>query len=211
MGNALAHGSYLNLDYVYGTLSNADGENPLDYPALRDNPMDYYAVATNALTGEAHYFGKADMRQDCYDILKASSAIPVGSKPYTIGGVPYFDGALADSVPLDFAFELGCDRVVVILTKPRDTVRDPKNDEPIARLIQKKYPHAAERMRSRAKLYNDSVARAKACERDGRALIVAPNDTCGMNTLTKKRGPIDQLYRKGYADGSAIERAGWGR
>ena len=29
--NFLFKKSYLDLDYVYGTLSNADGENPLDY------------------------------------------------------------------------------------------------------------------------------------------------------------------------------------
>ena len=37
--NFLFKRSFVDMDYVYGTLSCADGENPLDYPALRDNPM----------------------------------------------------------------------------------------------------------------------------------------------------------------------------
>ena len=31
-------GSYIDLDYIYGTLSNADGEDPLDFQALHNNP-----------------------------------------------------------------------------------------------------------------------------------------------------------------------------
>ena len=30
--------SFIDMDYVYGTLCHADGEYPLDYPSLRDNP-----------------------------------------------------------------------------------------------------------------------------------------------------------------------------
>lgn len=32
--NFLSKKSYLDLDYIYGTLSNEGGENPLDYPAI---------------------------------------------------------------------------------------------------------------------------------------------------------------------------------
>ncbi len=50
--------------------------------------------------------------------MKASSAIPFFCKPYTVDEIPYYDGALSDPVPIKKAFELGCERVVVILTKP---------------------------------------------------------------------------------------------
>ena len=76
MGNFVRKGSYIDLDYVYGVLSNADGENPLDYAAFAANPMEVFVVATEADTGEVRYFDKSDIRQDEYDIMKASSAIP---------------------------------------------------------------------------------------------------------------------------------------
>ena len=75
-GNFIFKGSYIDLDYVYGTLSNSGGENPLDYAAIAANPTQFIVVATNALTGEAKYFDKSDLAQDNYDIFKASSAIP---------------------------------------------------------------------------------------------------------------------------------------
>ncbi len=34
LGNFLRRGNYVDLDYVYSTLSNSDGENPLDYDAF---------------------------------------------------------------------------------------------------------------------------------------------------------------------------------
>ena len=142
LGNFIRKKSYVDMDYVYGTLCGADGENPLDYPALRDHPMEFYVVATDAETGQPKYFDKTDIRQDDYSIMKASSAIPFVCKPYIVQGTPYYDGALGDPVPIEKAFQLGCDRVVVILTKPEQERRTPERDEKVASHIRKKYPAA---------------------------------------------------------------------
>ncbi|MBS5725357.1 MAG: patatin-like phospholipase family protein, partial [Clostridiales bacterium] len=56
--------SYIDMDYVYGVLSNDDGENPLDYTALMANAAPFIAVATNADTGEIKYFDKSDMSRN---------------------------------------------------------------------------------------------------------------------------------------------------
>lgn len=104
LGDFVKSGSYINMDYLYGTLSNSDGEDPLDYPALRDSRMEYCVVAADAETGEARYFGKEDIGQDNYDVLKASSSIPFVCRPYPVQGRLYFDGALGDPVPVEKAF-----------------------------------------------------------------------------------------------------------
>ena len=38
----------------------------------------------------------------------------------------------------------------------------------------------------------------------GKALIVAPDDTCGVDTLKKDRVSLERLYQKGYRDGEKI-------
>lgn len=202
--NFIAKGSFIDMDYVYGTLCRADGECPLDYPALRDNPMDFYVVAANALTGETKYFDKNDIQQDNYDIFKASSSIPFVNKPYAIQGIPYYDGALGDTIPIEKAFQLGCDRVVVLLTKPENVLRSSGKDEKLAAGIRKKYPLAAERIRQRAQRYNDGVTLAKEYAKQGKALIVAPDNTCGVDTLKKDKTALQKLYEKGYQDGQKI-------
>lgn len=204
LGNFIRKRSYVDLDYVYGTLSGSHGENPVDYPALRDNPMEVYVVAANAVTGQAKFFDKSDLRQDCYDALKASSAIPFVCRPYEIEGTPYYDGALGDPVPIKKAFELGCDRVVLLLTKPENVLRTSKRDERFAAGIQKKYPLAAEKLRERARRYNEGVALAREYAEQGRALIVAPDDTCGVDTLRRNQDSLRRLYEKGYGDGRKI-------
>lgn len=202
--NFLFKKSYLDLDYVYGILSNADGENPLNYQKIVDSPIDFFAVATEAETGEAKYFDKTDLHQDDYSVLKASSAIPFVCHPYEVNGVPYYDGALSDTVPIEKAFECGCDKVVLVLTKPKDILRTIGKDGVFADRIQKKYPHSAERLRNRAEQYNCGVALAKEYEAQGKAIIIAPDDTCGVDTLTRKRDALQKLYKKGYRDAKAI-------
>lgn len=196
--------SFIDMDYVYGTLSRSDGENPLDYCSLRDNPMELYVVATNARTGQAKYFEKKDICQDDYSILKASCAIPFVCKPYEVENVPYYDGALGDPVPVEKAFQLGCDRVVVILTKPEGELRTSDRDAKLAARIRKKYPEAAEKLCQRAQRYNEGVSAAQKYARQGKAIIIAPNDTCGVSTLKKDKVSLQRLYDKGYADGKKI-------
>ena len=87
--------NFANLDYVYSTLSNHDGENPVDYAAFEANPTGFTVVACNAEDGSTKYFGKSDVGYDNFDILKASSAVPVACEPYAIDGIPYYDGGIA--------------------------------------------------------------------------------------------------------------------
>ena len=175
-------------------MSNSDGENPLDYATLASSSAQFIVVATNALTGEAKYFEKSNISKDDYDVFKASCAIPFVCRPYEIGGVPYYDGALSDPIPIKKAFEEGCDRVVLILTKPRATIRTSQKDMRLAKFIRKKYPQAARGLECRAERYNQGIELAKQYEKEGKLLIVAPEDTCGVDTLTRDKTAMQNLY-----------------
>ena len=204
--NLIRKHSYLDLGYVYGTLSNAGGENPLDYAALARSPAELCVVAANAQNGEAQYFTKADLHPDDYRILMASCCIPVIDQPCVIDGVPYFDGGLADPVPLEWAFAHGCDRVALILTKPIGLVSSDARDKHLAHLLQSHYPAAAEGLRRRAWRYNTAVQRARELERQGLVCIIAPDSTEGMSTLTKNRACLEKMYAKGKQDAEALVR-----
>lgn len=154
--------------------------------------------------GRVKYFDKGDIKQDRYDILKASSAIPFVCQPYDVEGIPYFDGALGDPVPVQKAFDCGCEKTVVILTKPERELRTSNQDEKFARRIQKKYPEAAKAHRERARRYNEGVMIASEYAKKGCALIVSPDDTCGVDTLTRDKEAMDRLYKKGYQDAEKI-------
>lgn len=196
--------NYANLDYVYGTLSNHDGENPVDYEAFEKNPTGFTVVACNADDGSTKYFDKSDVSYDNFDIMKASSAVPVACEPYVIDGVPYYDGGIADPIPVQKAIDDGYDRIVVILTRPKDTVRQQKKDVGPATILKRMHPQAAEKLMNRYQTYNDEVALAKEYEQDGRALILAPESLYGLNTLSKSFEGLERMYRAGYAAAEAI-------
>lgn len=198
--------NYANLDYVYSTLSNHDGEYPVDFEAFEANPTEFTVVACNAEDGSTKYFDKSDVSFDNFDIMKASSAVPVACEPYVIDGVPYFDGGIADPIPVQKALDDGCDRVVVVLTRMRDVLREQKKDIAPARLLKHSYPAAAERLLNRYKTYNDEVALAGQYEKDGRVLIIAPESLYGLNTLSKSYEGLERMYRAGYAAAEPIAR-----
>ena len=95
--------------------------------------------------------------------------------------------------------------MVVILTKPENILRNSKKDERLAAGIRKKYPLAAERLSERAQRYNEEVALAQKYAKQGKVLIVAPDDTCGVDTLKRDKASLHHLYEKGYADGQKIK------
>ena len=195
--NLIRTGSYLDLDYIYGTLSNEDGEYPLDYDAMMSNPCDFEIVATNAVTGRAMYFKKDEIQRNKYDFFKASSCVPGVDKPYFVGKIPCYDGGLADPIPYKRAFRAGCDKVIVILTKPRDTIRNSGKDRALAVAIAGDYPKAAETWIGRAELYNSSIEEVFELERLGKILVIAPENIGGLKTLSQDRAALDDLYQQG--------------
>lgn len=197
-------GQYTDLDYIYGSLSNSDGEYPLDYPAMVASGKEFTIVATDARSALPVYFGMDDMVQDDYAPVKASSALPLVNRPYPVHGRPCFDGGLSDPIPLQRALACGCDKVVVVLTRPRDYRRDPSRDTRAARIVAMRYPRIAQALMNRAGLYNLQLDIAKRYEAEGRILILAPDDIGNMKTLTKDREAIENLYAKGLADAYAI-------
>ncbi|MBR6199984.1 MAG: patatin family protein [Spirochaetales bacterium] len=206
VGNLIKKHNYVNLEYIYGILSNSDGEYPLDYNAMMSCRSVFRIVAMNALTGEPYYFDKSDMHQDDYGAIKASSCVPAVNLPYIIEDIPYFDGGMTDPLPFERCFAAGCDRVVLILTRPKTYRRKPDRDRVIAGLLQHSYPQAADRMRHRADIYNLQLETALRLERAGRLLIVAPDNIGKMKTLTKDKQTVIGLYHKGKSDAEVIKQ-----
>ena len=201
----LKKGSFIDLEYIYGdALTNSGGEDPLDYEALMRTTTHMEIVATDADTAEPLYYDLREMPKDDYGPIKGSSCLPIAARPYRWRGRALYDGGLSDPIPFMRAFQAGCDRVVVILTRPKDAVREPKRDRRFARLLSLTHPAAARALRRRGEVYNRQLEEAKEYERQGRLLIVAPDDIGGMKTLTKDRAEIVRMYEKGLKDAEAI-------
>lgn len=202
MRNMLRTGSYINMDYIYSELCNSGAENPFDYKRFSENKTRFYVGATDAVTGQPHYFTEKDMSQDNYDILKASCALPGICKPYFINGRPYYDGGIAEPIPYKKAIEDGCKRLVILLTRPAEYRRSELKNKAVMKLLLKKYPQTFESLTMRYIKYNTALDELE--KMSDNVLIVAPSDINGMSTLKRNTDAMLRLYNMGYKDAEKI-------
>ena len=196
--NFLKKRSYFDLDYVYGTLSVTGGEDPVDYDAFFNAGQTLITVATRADNGKPQYFTNADFHTDDLSPLKGSCAIPGVCKPYKVGDSLYFDGGVADPVPVEKALADGCDRLLVVLTKPLDFVKKPEHFRAAYTRALRAYPNIVKDLKMRADVYNRGVEKARALASEGRAVILAPAGGYHVTAFTKNEKKLERLYREGY-------------
>ena len=90
------------------------------------------------------------------------------------------------------------------MTKPAGIIRADGTDRKLARVIRRRYPKAAEQLALRAQHYNEGIQKAQQLVAEGKVLIIAPDDTCGVKTLTRDQEALKKLYIKGLHDAEAI-------
>lgn len=198
----LKTGSFVDLDYIYGTLSNSNGKMPVDFESFCSSSTDFRCVATDLLTGEAKYFGKESMKKDDYRIVSASSCTPEACKPYLFEGRKYLDGYVSDPIPVEKAIADGCEKLVIILTLPKDHFRSGKGDAQMAEKL-KKYPAISDKLGRAAQIYNDKLRMCLELEQKKKALILYPKNN-HLHVLEKDKKRIEALYKEGYAAGETV-------
>ena len=187
-------GNFFNLEYIYQNMTGEGGEDALDYDAIMKNPCELWAVATDAETGEPYYFNKDDLHPDDYSVYMATCAIPIACRPVKMYGHLFYDGGCSDALPVKRALEAGCDKVIVILCRPKDTVREPEKHQSLYHTLLHRYPKLVHSLDVRHKRYNATMRATKKLEENGRALIIAPENPLEITTYTRDPEPLQALY-----------------
>ena len=204
--NMMKTGEYFGLHYIYGELSNEDGLDPLDYDALMANPAEFTIVATNARTGRAKYFTKADLERNNYDPIKASSSIPVISKPVEIRGKLYYDGGVRDSLCVEKALADGCTKLVYLMSKPKGYRMEPQSMRGFYTVsLRAAYPLTVYNINHRHERYNHQLDKVLQLEREGRAMIFYVPEQFQLKTTTVDQEQMQKLYDAGMEDAIARE------
>ena len=195
--NLLTKHSVVDFHYIYTVVSGEDGADPFDYDTFQKSNQKMVVVVTDAESGKPNYYTNDAMQKNQYGLLAASCNIPVINQPYMFNGRACYDGGLVDPIPIEHAFEEGCDKVVVVLTRPKDYYRTNERDKTVAKLMNK-YPAVRRAMIRRAELYNVQLDLIKAYEKLGKVLIIAPKEAAHIDTLGKDTTVIQALYDEGY-------------
>ena len=171
---------------IWYALTNSDGQFTLDnltqigrYSSVFMRSLILAAVSTAiclVMAFPVGYFLSRLRANKQHIMLMASCCIPVACKPIEIDGVPYYDGALGNTIPLDKAFADGCDKVVLLLTKPAGIIRADGTDRKLARAIRRRYPQAARQLALRAQHYNEGIEKAQRLGADDQTPILIPDD-----------------------------------
>ncbi len=186
--------SLLGLDFVFGEIP--DELVPFDKQTFMDYEGSCIAGVTNAETGEAEYMDTKKMDKK-YSILRATCAMPMFFPAIEIEGQKYYDGGIADPVPVKKAVQDGCDKLVIVLTQPKGFVkRIGKYDRLGARVLAGKFPAMREAILSRADRYNEIIKTCEQMEKEGKAIIIRPNYL--INSFEDSVKKLEAAYWHGY-------------
>ena len=190
--------SYFGLEFSYETIPNE--LVPFDYDTFAAFPGKVEAGVTNLETGKAEYL-EVPRRDDSFLLLQATCAMPLMFPVYRLGGKPYLDGGAAETVPYPRAFEMGCDRAIVILTKPRSFVRKREKLLPVIERRYREYPNFCQTMRERAERDNRAREELFRLEKEGKVLVLAPEDLRGVSRIERDVEKLRLLWADGYQQG----------
>ncbi|WP_341323074.1 patatin family protein [Solibacillus sp. FSL H8-0523] len=192
--NILKEKSIFGLDFAYNIIPNE--RDLFDWDTYYNYPGEVEFGVTNAYTGKVEYKQAHTMTRTC-DILQATCAIPVLFPEIKIGNAPYYDGGLADSIPVKRAIEKGFDKHLLILTRePGYLKAGSKSSSWVTMLFKKRYPRLAAAMNGRPEMYNETMQFIGELEQEGKAFIFKP-----QHALKSFENKVDQMkanYNMGY-------------
>lgn len=186
--------SYYNLKFVFDEIPNK--LLPFDYDTFDNRKESCIAAVTNLESGLAEYIEIP--RDKEFTALRATCALPLLFKPIEIDGKYYMDGGVADSIPFEKAFSDGCDKVIVLLTRPRGYIKGYEKATPLVKAFYGKYPEFLRSFLNRPERYNNSMKRLLELEQEERAFVIAPDDVFGIGRTESDPKKLVRLYDEGY-------------
>lgn len=211
LANYFQSDGVINFDFLFDILGKDDAF-PFDYTAFNQDQSEFEVVATNCLNGQAEYFSKKDHPHDIYTIIKASGSLPLASKEIYLNNIPYLDGGIADSIPINHVIEKGYDKIVVILTQDPSYRKTSfsKVEADIMKMRYRKYPRFLTTLENRHRTYNASLDTIRDLEMIESIYVIRPKNPVTVGRIEKDTEKLKALYEEGLQAGQehadAIQR-----
>jgi predicted patatin/cPLA2 family phospholipase len=195
MRSLLTTGDYFNAQFAYHIVPTQ--YDPFDNQAFEENPMEFIVVCTDVETGKPVYQRLMKADDKTYDYIRASASMPLASKVVELDGRKLLDGGVSDSIPLEYAEQTGYQRNVVILTQPLGYQKKHNPLMPLMRIGLRKYPRMIEAMDRRHLMYNDQLAYVEEAEREGRCLVIRPDERLPIGHFCHDPEQMERIYQTG--------------
>ena len=165
-----------------------------DHAAFDANPTEFYLVCTDVVTGTPVYHCCDKAGGNTMEWMRASASMPLVSSIVRIGEGRYLDGAVTDSIPLEFMEQNGYGRNVVILTQPEGYVKKPNPFQWLMGLVYRKYPALLEAAAKRHERYNAQTEYVRKRESEGAALVIRPEHPLPVQRITDDPALLQETY-----------------
>ena len=188
----LLTGNMFGADFCYRKIP--EELDPFDRAAFEADPTEFYLVCTDVRSGKPVYWrcGRAD--KSCMERMRASASMPFVSSMVEIDGGLYLDGAITDSIPLEFMERSGYRRNVVILTRPEGYLKKETSLPWILNLVYRKYPAFRRALADRHLIYNAQTEYVLRRRDEGDVLVIRPEAPLPVQRITKDPGLIQETY-----------------
>ncbi|WP_314347470.1 patatin-like phospholipase family protein [Fusobacterium massiliense] len=170
-----------------------------DEKKFSESNINFYIVLTNIETGKAEYILIKDVF-DQMEYLRATSALPFASKIIKIDGKKYLDGGITDPVPIDYCKKMGCDKLIVVLTRPKGKYKEDKLNW-LFKIVYKKYPKLVERLVNMENDYKKTLKKIIELEDKGEIFVIRPDEVLDIGRLETNKEKIKEIYNKGLEKG----------
>lgn len=189
--------SLMDMDMVFDRYPNEI--YPFDYDTYFASDIECEIVTTNCVTGRAEYMTEDSDKQRLMKICRASCSMPLICPMVNVDGIPYLDGGLADSIPIERAMEIGNGKSIVILTRnPGYRKKMPSRATvQLYRRAYKKYPNLIRSIVNRSIVYNRTMKLLEQQEAEGEIFVLRPLIPT-VSRLEKDYDALMHFYEHGY-------------
>jgi predicted patatin/cPLA2 family phospholipase len=141
-------------------------------------------------------------RQISMKQLEASTSLPILGTIVRENGLELMDGGITDMIPIKQAIADGCNRHLIITTKPGNYERKPAKPF-VVWLMKVTYPQCGNISKDyevRHLNYQDQIIAIRELEEKKEAVYVFPSKTSNVTRLGGSEKELSELYELGYSD-----------
>ena len=198
-GPLLKEGSLVGYDDLFNKI--VIQEKMLDLDKIRTSKIDARFGVYSLSEFETTWIKAQDM-DDKFQYLKAACTLPLAGKPVKIDGVNYLDGGITTMIPVGESIKNGCEKHLIVTTKPASFVRKPTGAVTnfLMWCMYHKYPKLLKDLDARTDVYYRELDQINHLVKEGNALHLQPSSDLGIKRFSGDAKKLGDLFDTAYQD-----------
>lgn len=150
---------------------------------------------------ETVFYSNQELDDDM-QLIRAACSLPIASNVVNFKGRKLLDGGITKMIPIERAVEQGCEKLLIITTKPEGFVRKPASKiiSFLMGIVYRKCPSIKKDYKVRHLNYYKQINLVNDLVQSGKALHIAPSSLVKVNRFKGDPERCQTMYQMGYQD-----------